>query len=171
MKRCYVASALGFNEPGREYYQQVVLPSLEGRVEVIDPWAHVDDADVAAAAADGTLREYWLRVAESNTQALQACDLLVAVLDGQELDSGTAAEIGYAAALGVTCFGLRSDLRRAGEHGMRVNLQVEGFVVQSGGAIVSSLDELLATLDTYLATPGRSGELLSGAGGPLVAGE
>jgi nucleoside 2-deoxyribosyltransferase len=68
------------------------------------------------------------------------------VADGQELDAGTVAELGYGAALGLRCFGLRTDLRQTGEAGARVNLQVEAFVLDSGGAIAGSLTELVVML-------------------------
>jgi nucleoside 2-deoxyribosyltransferase len=87
-----------------------------------------------------------LEIGRRNTGAIQSCVLLVAVLDGQEPDSGTAAELGYAAALEKTCFGLRSDFRQAGEEGVAVNLQVETFVIGSGGTIVASLEDLIAAL-------------------------
>ena len=54
--------------------------------------------------------------------------------------------VGYARGLGLTCFGLRSDLRLAGEPGVALNLQVESLIVASGGAIVDSLVELVAAL-------------------------
>ncbi len=72
----------------------------------------------------------------------------VAQLDGQEVDAGTAAEVGYAAALGLPCLAVRSDLRRSGEPGMHVNLQLEAFVVLSGGFVASSLAELTQRLAT-----------------------
>jgi hypothetical protein len=43
---------------------------------------------------------------------------------------------------------LRSDLRRSGEPGMLVNLQLEAFVALSGGFVARSLEELVARLGT-----------------------
>ena len=145
-RRCYVASPLGFSEAGRLYYQQVLLPALHTVVEPVDPWALTSAAEVERAAAEGRSRELALEIGRRNAEAIAGCELLVAHLDGQEVDSGTAAEVGYAAARGLTCFGLRSDLRQAGEAGVAVNLQVEHFIVASGGAIVASLPELLTLL-------------------------
>ena len=56
------------------------------------------------------------------------------------------AEVGYGAALGLICFGLRTDLRQIGEEGVAVNLQVETFIADSGGRIVTTLDDLVAAL-------------------------
>ncbi len=70
----------------------------------------------------------------------------MAHLEGQEPDSGTVAELGYGVALGLRCYALRSDQRQSGEPGVAVNLQVEAFIVDSGGMIAATLDELVAAL-------------------------
>jgi nucleoside 2-deoxyribosyltransferase len=137
--RCYVASPLGFSEAGRLYLGSVLLPALRDVVEVVDPWSFP-----AAGAVAG--RELALELGRRNAEAIDGCSLLVAVLDGQEVDSGTASEVGYAAARGLRCFGLRSDFRESGEEGVAVNLQVEYFVVASGGVVARSLDELVVAL-------------------------
>jgi nucleoside 2-deoxyribosyltransferase len=105
----------------------------------------------ARAAASGTLHRFVIEVGRRNAQAIRGCDLLAAFLDGQEVDAGTAAEVGFAAALGLPCAGLRTDLRRAGEEGARVNLQVQAFIEISGGRIVGTLDELVGVLDALAA--------------------
>jgi len=145
-RRCYVASPLGFSEAGRHYYHGVLLPALAAVVTPVDPWSLTSSAELSEARAAGKLREMSLEIGRRNTVAIQSCALLIAVLDGQEPDSGTVAELGYAAALEKTCFGLRSDFRQAGEEGVAVNLQVETFVIDSGGTIVASLEDLVAAL-------------------------
>jgi nucleoside 2-deoxyribosyltransferase len=144
--RCYVASPLGFTEAGRHYYATVFLPALATAVEPVDPWALMTDEDIAAVRAAGGERAAALQIGRRNTAAIRSCDMLAAYLEGQEPDSGTVAEIGFAAALGLTCFGLRTDSRQAGEAGVSVNLQVETFIVDSGGMIAASLDELVRGL-------------------------
>ncbi len=144
--RCYVASPLGFTAAGRHWYAGVLLPALSRVVEVVDPWALTTPQEVAEAEAAGRRRELWLEVGRRNARAIREADLLVAVLDGQEPDSGTVAELGYAAGLGKRCLGLRTDLRQAGEPGMLLNLQVETFAVDSGGRVCATLEELVAEL-------------------------
>jgi nucleoside 2-deoxyribosyltransferase len=144
--RCYIASPLGFTEAGRDWYARVYLPALEAVVEPVDPWALTSAAEVAAAAHDGRQVELTREIGRRNTAALRTCTLLVALLEGQELDAGSVAELGYGAALGLTCFGLRTDLRQTGEEGAPCNLQVEAFVLESGGEVVGSLDALLTAL-------------------------
>jgi nucleoside 2-deoxyribosyltransferase len=103
-------------------------------------------AEFDAARAEGRERAFGIEVGARNAEAIGGARLLIAQLDGQEVDAGTAAEVGYAAALGLPCLGVRSDLRASGEPGMRVNLQLAAFIVLSGGFIAGSLDELVARL-------------------------
>ena len=150
--RCYVASPLGFTEAGRHYYEQIFLPALAEVIEPVDPWILVSDSELSEARENGTERELAAEIGKRNTEALKSCKLLVAVLDGQELDSGTAAEVGYASALGHACFGLRTDHRKSGEIGATVNLQVESFLVTSGGFIAESLEDLVGALRDRIAS-------------------
>jgi nucleoside 2-deoxyribosyltransferase len=156
--RCYVASPLGFSEPGREYYERRYLPALAEHVEPVDPWTLTSPEEFDAARAQGREHELGIAVGARNAEAIRSARLVIAHLDGQEVDAGTAAEVGYAAALGLPCLALRSDLRRSGEPGMRVNLQLEAFVVLSGGFVAGSLAELLARLEALRAqAPGQPG--------------
>jgi nucleoside 2-deoxyribosyltransferase len=145
-RRCYVASPFGFTEGGRDYYGRVLLPALAEVVDVVDPWSLTSDEEVAAAVEAGRGAEMMAEIGRRNIDAIRSAEWLLAVLEGQEPDSGTVAELGYAAGLGLRCFGLRSDLRQAGEPGVPLNLQVDAFVRLSGGSIVGSLAELVDAL-------------------------
>jgi nucleoside 2-deoxyribosyltransferase len=69
------------------------------------------------------------------------------VLDGVDVDSGTASEIGFAAALRHVIFGIRTDFRRSGENEASiVNPQVQWWIEQSGGHILGEIDQLLSSL-------------------------
>jgi nucleoside 2-deoxyribosyltransferase len=144
--RCYVASPLGFSDATIGYYKKEYLPALARHVQPVDPWALTSEAEVVQAEKEGRLRAFFLEVAERNARAIAGADLLVAHLDGQEVDSGTAAEIGYAVGLGKPALGIRTDKRQAGEPEMAVNLQVEGLIVQSGGFVADSLEDMLDAL-------------------------
>jgi nucleoside 2-deoxyribosyltransferase len=144
--RCYVASPLGFHEAGRVYYRDVYLPALATVVEPVDPWTLTTPGQIEEAKRAGTLRDTLLAAGRRNAAAICSSAFIAAFLDGQELDSGTVAEVGYGAGLGKRCFGLRTDLRQAGEEGMTVNLQVETFVVDSGGEIAATLEDLVEAL-------------------------
>jgi nucleoside 2-deoxyribosyltransferase len=144
--RCYIASPLGFSEAGRSYYAERYLPALREHVEPVDPWALSAAQEWIAAATADRGQEFGVEVGARNAEAIRGAHVLIAHLDGQEIDSGTASEVGYAAALGRPCLAVRSDLRASGEPGMRVNLQVEAFIALSGGFIARSLNELVGRL-------------------------
>ena len=81
-------------------------------------------------------------VYQSHVKALRECDLMVAVLDGPDVDSGTAFEAGYFKALGKPVVGLRTDWRalhlpRRGET-PEVNIMLRFSL----DAYVRSLEEL-----------------------------
>ncbi len=72
---------------------------------------------------------------------------MLAVLDGVDVDSGTAAEIGYAFAKCKKILGYRGDFRLSADNdGSTVNLQVEYFIRASGGTIITTIKQLNAEL-------------------------
>jgi nucleoside 2-deoxyribosyltransferase len=161
----YLASPLGFSEAGNAFYRDKLIPLLQrlGH-EVLDPWRLTDRTRIEATAAmpyGEERRDAWRRlngeIARNNQTAIDRCDALLAVLDGTDVDSGTAAEIGYAFARGKPIIGYRGDFRLAADNeGSIVNLQVEYFIRQSGGDIIRSLAELsgaLAALEAERRSP------------------
>ena|SRR4030067_1555181 len=75
-----------------------------------------------------------------NEAAIKNSDIIVAVVDGADVDSGTAWEIGYAYALGKSILGLRTDFRTLGIEGT-VNLMIE-----RSAELFASIPELLNRL-------------------------
>lgn len=75
-----------------------------------------------------------------NEAAIEKSDMIVAVVDGADVDSGTAWEIGYAYARGKPILGLRTDFRTLGIEGT-VNLMIERSV-----HLCKSIPELLNRL-------------------------
>ena len=61
---------------------------------------------------------------ESHVHALDSTDLLVAVIDGADADSGTSWEMGYAYHRGIPVYAVRTDFRTVGHHEL-VNLMLE----------------------------------------------
>jgi nucleoside 2-deoxyribosyltransferase len=105
------------------------LEGIENGIEIL--WPH----EIPAGSAE--------KIFQANLQAMNQCDLMVAILDGPQVDDGTAWEIGYFFSSGRRVLGLRTDLRRAGEFDVsRVNLMVECSCIQ----IASNLEELAADL-------------------------
>jgi nucleoside 2-deoxyribosyltransferase len=159
--KVYVASPLGFSPAGQRWSAEELLPALlAAGLEPLDPWMLTPEVDAALAAAlvlsDGPGRRTSLadvnrRIGEANAFLIREADGMLAVLDGTDVDSGTAAEIGFASALGKPIVGLRTDLRRAGDNeGAVVNLQVEYFVRATGGPIVTDVDEAAGSLAALL---------------------
>lgn len=77
---------------------------------------------------------------QENHRALDAADLVVAVIDGADADSGTAWEMGYAYARGIPVYAIRTDFRMAGASEL-VNLMLEQSAV-----VVRSIEELIRSL-------------------------
>jgi nucleoside 2-deoxyribosyltransferase len=156
--KIYLAGALGFSEAGRFYQDTVLLPAL-GRTghEILNPWKLTDQRKIDAILAmpyGPARRDAWrhlnVEIGGNNRMAIDRSDAVFAVLDGVDVDSGTAAEIGYAFAHGKPILGYRGDLRLAADNeGATVNLQVEYFIRASGGDIVTSLADALARLVTW----------------------
>jgi nucleoside 2-deoxyribosyltransferase len=153
--KIYLAGPLGFSEAGRDFHYRVLIPNLQraGHM-VLDPWTLTDPAKIAAVlglAVGADRRDAWrtlnCEIGRNNQAALDACDAVLAVLDGVDVDSGTAAEIGYAFARGKPIVGYRGDLRLAGDNeALTVNLQVEYFIRASGGDIVATLQDIPGAL-------------------------
>lgn len=79
-----------------------------------------------------------------HVRALDEADIVLAVVDGADADSGTSWEMGYAYAKGKTVVSLRTDFRRAGHHEL-VNLMLE-----ESSAVVTERSDLPAALKSPL---------------------
>lgn len=162
MTDVYVASPFGFSVATRGFYEAELLDRIRaGGLEPLDPWADPDageDIDAALAlpvseARNEAFRAINRRLGAANAASIRRADAMLAVLDGVDVDSGTAAEIGFAAALGKPIVGVRLDTRQAGDNeGAVVNLQVEHFILASSGRIVRSVQEAISLL-TLLVVP------------------
>lgn len=140
MSTVYVASPYGFSPATRGYYDDVLLPALRSAGWTPhDPWADADGSVAAGfAAAEAlagspahlrALRDLNAQLGAANEQLIRSSHALLAVLDGTDVDSGTAAEVGFAAGIGIPAAGLRLDTRRTGDNaGVTVNLQVEHWL-------------------------------------------
>lgn len=155
--KVYLASPLGFADSTRSFMIELVA-RLSQVVEVLNPWddqRFAEDIKRAPAIIDPVKRRALFAkinngLGAKNSESIRAAEGMVAVLDGVDVDSGTAAEIGYAFALGKRIYGLRTDFRLTGENEVSVvNLQVRYFIDQSGGTLVSTVDELLPLLTSW----------------------
>ncbi len=150
----YVASPLGFSELGRIAYRQLLEVLSKSGYRIVNPWARLPNNSLAkiqrmrsepkrGAAYNALI----LSIGERNARGIEQADGLVAVLDGPDVDSGTASEVGYAAAIGKPILGYRGDFRQASDIPQStVNVQVEYFVRRHRGLIVPTLRDLRTAL-------------------------
>src|SRR4029450_6747532 len=118
--------------------------------EVIDPWAHTDPRKIDAIERmppGGERIAAWRalnhEIGAANRAAIDRAHGGIAILDGTGGDGGPADEIGYAFARGKLIVGYRGDFRLSADNeGSTVNLQVEDFIRESGGTIVSGYEGL-----------------------------
>lgn len=134
-----VADAVRQTLPGVELY----VPQENGAIN--DKAAYADSEQIASA----------------DMASLVKSDFLIAVLDGVEIDSGVAAEIGAFSMLNRPIFALLTDTRQQGRDNMKKidalqkdatenqfiyrNLFVVGLIKQRG-IIASSIEELVEAL-------------------------
>ncbi len=111
--------------------------------QVYDPWRD---------AGDESLIETWgadwprinAEIARRNLRAIESCASVVAIVEGADVDSGVALEIGYAHALGKPVRLLRTDFRTQGPRIGPVNIML-GMTAE---AFHTSVEALLADLRT-----------------------
>jgi len=133
MRNVYLAAPL-FSEAECDFNSRL-RDELEGiGLGVFLPQEHSNEID-------SELDDRQESIFSKNMAAIDKADILVAVLDGADVDSGTAWEIGYAHALGKPVYGLRTDFRTLGIEGV-VNLMIERSVV-----LCTSLGELVERLE------------------------
>lgn len=151
-KLIYIAGPL-FSQAERNFL--VMMTDELSRAASLDPITdfflpHRDAGDIGRS---GTKSEIFYE----DLKRLDEASIVIALLDGSDVDSGTAIEVGYAFAKGKKIFGLLTDLRaysrREGETYM-VNNMVWG-ACEEGQTIFSSLDKLAEALKLYLAALGR----------------
>jgi nucleoside 2-deoxyribosyltransferase len=82
---------------------------------------------------------------DSDLRALDACGAIVAVLNGTDVDSGTAFEIGYGVARGLPVLGLYEDIRVSGAHDFNA-------MIANGCRVFGDRHELLSVLKALGAT-------------------
>ena len=110
------------------------------KVEVIWPYELISRSDIESLG-DSAKQE----VFEQCKSCLDRADLLIALLDGSQVDDGTAWELGYFYSIRdrAKIIGIRTDFRNAGETRSSV---VNAMIEMSCERIVRSVEELLRML-------------------------
>ena len=149
--KIYFASPLGFNPEHSDYRHRIKVHLQAQGHEIFDPWEQQHVAEmISAALAETDLAHQKAAIDQAaaytgrmNKEGIDDCDVLLAVLDGAEPDSGTVAELGYAAGKGMQCYGLRTDRRDSGDlPGLSINLQVLYFITSSGGNLFRNINQI-----------------------------
>lgn len=151
-RKIYLASPLGFSCEGETYRSKIRVQLMELAFEVLDPWecaGQFEQEVKDSYALDSTItrttvfENLAIRIGTANIDMIDRSDIIVAVLDGTEPDSGTVAELGYAVGRGKRVYGLRTDVRDSGDFpGLPINLQVLTFITVSGGCLFRNIHDI-----------------------------
>ena len=147
--KIYLAGPI-FSEADQEWLRslknriQEFARGMGKKVQVIWPYELIDRLEIESLG-DSAKQEIFDRC-KSN---LDRADLLVALLDGSQVDDGTAWEIGYFFSVRdqSRIIGIRTDFRNAGETQTSV---VNAMIETSCGRIIKSVEELLEALSGTL---------------------
>ena len=130
--RVYLAAPL-FSEAERNYNLAIAGLLRKNFFDVFLPQETGDDSETRN-------KEEQVRIFAQNIKSLNDADILVAIIDGADADSGTSWEMGYASARGKKVIALRTDFRRSGSH-EKVNLMLE-----ESSTVVTNVDGLLEAI-------------------------
>ena len=141
--RVYLAGPL-FTPYQRSFLDQLAAQLRDLDIEVFVPHEHLLDGPLTPT-----------EVFHTDAQGVRAADVVLAVLDGAEVDDGTACEIGMFAELLRTgtrrgaIIGLMTDIRslRSTDDPPRINLFVRGCI-ETHGSIHTDTDHAVAAVHT-----------------------
>lgn len=136
-KKVYIAGPL-FSEGELDFNKKLRDAVAQKGFSVYLPQEHTEDT------VDMRHEYKQNYIFQNNVEIIDDSDIILAVLDGADVDSGTAWEIGYAYAKGKMIFGLRTDFRTMGSEGM-VNLMID----QSADAIAFDIPGVLELFEQY----------------------
>src|SRR6266853_1901923 len=96
--RLYIAGPWGFSEASRYFYYRKLIPKLKRLgYQILDPWRLTDRRKVERASKmrfGPKKRNMWRslnrEIGRNNLLAIDRCDGIFAILDGTDVDSGTA---------------------------------------------------------------------------------
>lgn len=151
MNRVYLASPLGFSPENTSYLHKVKSKLYNLGLVVFDPWdqlqfaGSLEEIEKIPLFSNRTaaFRALGSKIGGCNEDGIRGADIVFAVLDGAEVDSGTASEVGFGSALGKKCYGLRTDMRDSGDFvGIPINLQVLHFIERTGGKLFRNIDDV-----------------------------
>ncbi len=142
-RRVYVAGPL-FSDQDRNMLELLERSLKKQGLQTYLPHKHGGDlGSIRTSYGKGKIRNALFR---RDMIELEKATVLVALLDGSDVDSGTAVEMGIAYRLGIPIFGLKTDMFRRG----RVLNNMVWGVCSGGRTLAFSLPRLLSMVRTYL---------------------
>ena len=156
--KAYLAN--GLFSIGDRYVNEQIANAVRAAIPSIDLYVPQENA----AINDKNSYANSLAIAQADMASLKESDVLIAVIDGVEIDAGVAAEIGAFSMLNRPIVALYSDVRQQGRTNeqkiqaliadgtenqfMYRNLFVIGLIKQQG-IIVSSIEEVVQAVQQY----------------------
>lgn len=147
---------------GDRLLNTLIASEIRKQIEGIDLYVPQEND----AINDKSLYADSIAIARADIDSLKESDFLIAVIDGVEIDSGVAAEIGAFYMMDKPIFALYSDVRQQGRDNSKKiealindgtenqfvyrNLFVVGLIKDRKGGIYSSVEELVEGIKTYL---------------------
>jgi nucleoside 2-deoxyribosyltransferase len=149
----YVAGPL-FSQAEREFLEKIV--HFLAQAANLDPVKHffLPHRD-GGELGKGPTRQF---IFDLDINKINSAEIIVALLDGQDSDSGTCIELGYAYSLNKKIFGILTDYRsyHTNDHEPhRPNLMVWG-VCENGNTIFNNLESLSYAFSEYVDNKSKS---------------
>ena len=161
MKTAYVAGPLPFTHAGRIYQARVLAPALRlAGFRLTATWGAkaIEIAGRICFDAEEDRRYIWRGLLNGEwsrgKEAMDRADLVVGVLDGAPPDGRLRAEMEYAHTCGKRLICLSTDLRRSLANPEWREDRAEAIVKETGGAVVTSVAELVAAIKLLGQQPG-----------------
>ena len=147
--KVYLAAPL-FSQVQRQYNRHLCkrLQELLPRCEVVLP----QDFRIGARSAAFNDRRHLPGIYARCVESIAAADVMLALLDGADADSGVAYEVGYARALGKPVLGVRTDYRQLQFKGLNIMLAQGCTEVVCHFSFNERLDDLAAKIVERLET-------------------
>lgn len=151
--KAYLANGL-FSQADRDFNEKVAK-EIRNKFYGIDLYVPQQNMEINDKSKIATSQD----IANADMEKLMESDCLVAIIDGVEIDSGVAAEIGAFSTLGLPIYALCTDIRfnndNIGSKTIEImkdpfenqimyrNLFVTGLIKNSGGGIYNCIEDLI----------------------------
>ncbi len=159
--KAYLANGL-FSMGGDRLLNSLIASEIRKEIQGIDLYVPQENGEIN----DKSLYADSVTIAKADMDRLRESEFLIAVIDGVEIDSGVAAEIGAFYMMNKPIFALFTDVRQEGRDNEKKiqalvrdgtenqfvyrNLFVIGLIKESKGNIYSTVDQLIDGIKEYL---------------------